>query len=248
MKKQIKKRGTLKRKFSNLDLFLIFLSSVLFYIAGYFSIVFSQGLILISLILFLLTILDSLNEYKLIFDYLMSCKKFIYFIAVLFILSTIIGMIFPVFFIDIIEKILLEVMQKTQGLNAWQLINFIFQNNVLASFSSIFFGLALGIFPIFFTLSNGYILGVVANMAVNQAGFLIMWRLLPHGIFEVPAILISIGLGLRIGFYWDLFYEKDPLNVLKSRIINTIKTFVLVVIPLLIIAAIIEGFLIYFFS
>jgi stage II sporulation protein M len=86
---------------------------------------------------------------------------------------------------------------------------------------------------------NGYLIGFVANMVVSQEGVLVLWRLLPHGIFELPAIFISIGLGIWLGM--GVFYD---VKTLKHRLVSGLKVFLALILPLLVIAAIVEGILI----
>jgi len=57
----------------------------------------------------------------------------------------------------------------------------------------------------------------------------------------LPALFISLGLGLRIGTF---IFEKDKIKTLKIYLIKSIKVFFFVIIPLLVIAAVIEGSLI----
>ena len=102
----------------------------------------------------------------------------------------------------------------------------------------IFLGLFIGIFPLMATIQNGYILGFVGKAVVRAEGVLTLWRILPHGIFELPAIFIALGLGLKLGE--KVLTRKKPLKFLVSAL----KVFLLVIIPLLLIAAIIEGLLI----
>ena len=60
-------------------------------------------------------------------------------------------------------------------------------------------GIFLGIFPIITTISNGVILGYVLKRTAESVGVIEFWRLFPHGIFELPAVFISLGLGLKLG-------------------------------------------------
>jgi len=64
---------------------------------------------------------------------------------------------------------------------------------------------------------------------------------LPHGIFELPAIIISFALGIKLGSF---VFAKEPWAELRRFVINCIRIFFFIVIPLLVIAAIIEGILI----
>ena len=81
------------------------------------------------------------------------------------------------------------------------------------------------------------------NDKVEKAGFFEMWRLLPHGIFELPAVFISLGLGIRLG---TTLFNRNVKNIDKEifrRLRNSFKVFIFIVLPLLVVAAIIEGVL-----
>ena len=105
------------------------------------------------------------------------------------------------------------------------------------------FGIFLGIFPMVVAMLNGYILGFVALLSVSNEGIFVLWRLVPHGVFELPAVFISLGLGLKFGTF---FFQKNKSESFRNYLWNSIKTFVFIVLPLLVIAAIIEGALIAF--
>ena len=138
-----------------------------------------------------------------------------------------------------------ELLLKTQDISYGGLIWFILLNNIQSSFFGMIYGILFGIFPIMASLVNGYLLGFVASEAVQSNGVSVLWRLFPHGIFELPALFISLGLGIKLGSF---VFGKNKLKTLKIYFIKSIKTFLLVVVPLLILAAIIEGSLIFLFS
>jgi len=173
-------------------------------------------------------------------NYLKSSKNYIFFVVILFFLFALVGFFFPVpeelskAIILFIQKLL----EKTKDLSGIQLIGFIFWNNLQSCFIGFLFGFFLGITPVLICILNGYVLGFVGNLAVEKRGFYILWTLLPHGIFELPAIFISLGLGLRLGMF---LFQKNIVKSLRESFVQGIKTFFLIVIPLLIIAAIIEG-------
>lgn len=183
------------------------------------------------------------EEYIKSFNFLRESKKFIFWIIAIFLFLGIIG-----FFVPPSEEIsktimeqLKEIVEKTQGMNVFELILFIFFNNIQTSFSGMIFGFLLGIVPIIVTLVNGYLLGFVSAMSVDLEGVSSLLSLLPHGIFELPAVFISLGLGLKFGSF---IFQKDILKSFKDFFWNSIRVFILIVIPLLIIAAVIEGSLI----
>jgi stage II sporulation protein M len=143
-----------------------------------------------------------------------------------------------VFFTEIIGQLLKELVEKTEGMNFPQLLMFIFQNNLLASFVGIIFGIILGLYPLFSGFFNGYVLGFVAGKAVEIDGVEVMWRLFPHGVFELPALLISLALGLRLGVS---LFKKNVRKELSYNLRESMRVFLYVIIPLLILAAVIEA-------
>lgn len=177
--------------------------------------------------------------------YLKESKNFIYGIIAVFFVFALIGFFIPApeAISEQINKIVQDILEKTRGMSADELVSFIFFNNLKSSFFGLIFGIALGVFPVVSAISNGYLLGFVSSMSVKSNGIASLWRLLPHGIFELPAVFISLGLGLRLGMYLFNKKRKD----FKDELLDSLKVFIFIVIPLLIIAAIIEGILIAFF-
>ena len=184
------------------------------------------------------------ENYLLSLNFLKESKTFIYFITGIFFLFTMIGFFVPApeAISDQIFKFIEELLKNTQDLSQFELIRFIFFNNLQSSFLGMVLGILLGFFPLIFAITNGYVLGFVASATVNVEGISILWRLFPHGIFELPAIFISLGLGLKI---MTFIFEKNKLKTLKIYTKNSLRTFLFIIIPLLIIAAVIEGSLIF---
>jgi len=74
------------------------------------------------------------------------------------------------------------------------------QNNISVAFRALAFGMTWGLGTVLLLFYNGIILGAVAldYIADGQIVFLLGW-LLPHGSFEIPAILIAGQAGLVLG-------------------------------------------------
>jgi len=123
----------------------------------------------------------------------------------------------------------------------------IFLQNVQASAIALFGGLLFGLGSILIVGINGFLLGFIimslfsgshGNFAVSLG--LALGGLVPHGIFELPAFLISATLGLRLGLEW---IGKNALGnrwkILKLNFIHS-----LIIIPvialILFLAALIE--------
>ena len=185
------------------------------------------------------------ENYRLSLKYIKESKSFIYFSALIFFAVTIIGFFYPVFFRQEIISYIKELVEQTQNLGQFELIKFIFLNNMQGSFVGLIFGILLGFFPLLFLIINGYVLGFVASLSVDARGFSVLLKLIPHGIFELPAVFISMGLGIKLSSF---IFEKNKIKNLKDNFINSLRVFLFVIIPLLIIAAIIEGMLIPLFG
>jgi len=187
---------------------------------------------------------NLLNEYRESWKYIKESKKFIYLVAGIFLLFLLIGFFIPTpeFLYDEIMKFLKGLLTETQNMSQLDLIGFIISNNVQSTFLSIILGMFLGIFPLASTVANGYMLGFVSSISINNSGLLSLFRILPHGIFEIPAIFISLGLGLKTGMF---IFHKDKIKTFRNYFCNSLRVFLLIVVPLLILAGIIEGTLMF---
>ena len=187
------------------------------------------------------------KNFKFGLRYIKENRNFIYIVTGIFFFFVLVGYFFPA--PDFIAKIILdfieELLKRTQNMSWAELTGFIFFNNLQSSFFGMVFGIVLGIFSIITVIINGYLLGFVSARVVSAEGITSLWRLLPHGIFELPAVLISMGLGLKIGTF---IFQKKKIKSLKEFFLSSFKTFLFVILPLLVIAALIETTLIFFFD
>jgi stage II sporulation protein M len=178
-------------------------------------------------------------------NYIRDSKIYIYSIIIVFVLFALIAFCFPIpaEIQSQIMTMIQELLKETEGLNFWQMFSFIFLNNLKSSFFGMVSGMAFGIFSVIITIINGYFLGFVSMVSVNSEGFFVLWKLFPHGIFELPALFISLGIGLRLGV--SLLKKNENLIELFK---GSMKVFFIIVVPLLIIAGLIESSLIIFSS
>jgi len=183
------------------------------------------------------------KNYSLCWKFLNESRWYIVFSVGIFALMFLIGLIFPYFFREEIFTFIANMSGIIEGKSLIELIRFIFLNNIKASFIAIVSGITFGFFPLVVGITNGYLLGFVARAVATQEGIFVLWKLFPHGVFELPAIIISIGIGIKIGA--DLF-RKDVKKKLKYNFKEGLRFFTFVVFPLILIAGIIEGLLIYF--
>jgi len=183
------------------------------------------------------------NLWKDSFSYLKQTRNYIYVIIGLFFISAIFAFLFSEQF-SFFDEILSGLSEKIEGLGFFGLMWFIFQNNISSAFTTMVFGALLGIFPLINALINGALLGYVYSLASLEGGFGVILYLLPHGIFELPAVFIALGLGIRWGMFIFAGKGRRKSEFIK-RFYGSMKVFFTIVLPLLIIAAIIEGALIY---
>jgi stage II sporulation protein M len=181
--------------------------------------------------------------YRESFSFIGESKKYIFIVLAIFLVFLIIGYFSNLTpeMDNLIKERLKEIAMLFEGLNLPQTIWMIFSNNIYVSFLSLVLGLLFGIFPIITSFSNGFIIGYVIQKAVAIDGIITIWKLFPHGIFELPAVIISIGIGLRLGA--TLIFR---MRKLRNECLKALLIFILIVTPLLITAAIIEGCLVFF--
>jgi stage II sporulation protein M len=119
----------------------------------------------------------------------------------------------------------------------------IFLKNLLASAMAMLLGLGLGLIPLMVVTSNGFLLGIVGYAAVQKAGFLFLAAgILPHGIIELPVVLVSIAIGFRLGYLLALTLAKEKVD-LSGETRMAIHFLWHWVAPLLFLAAAIETFI-----
>ncbi len=181
--------------------------------------------------------------YRGCWKFVKNCRIHIWISGALFFLALAVGLIYPVLFADVIEKLIGEIVKKTEGMNFFQLLLFIFKNNASTAFFVIVLGIFFGVIPLMLGVFNGYVLGFVMNKSAEIGGAGVLLRILPHGIFELPALILSLGLGLKIG--WFMFEKGNKLKRISYNFKNSIKVFIFVIVPLLIVAALIETGLIF---
>ena len=120
----------------------------------------------------------------------------------------------------------------------------IFLNNAIKSFLVIVLGV-LVIVPIMFIVFNGYIIGIVMCESARIEGPLfVAAAILPHGIIELPMVLVSAALGTRIGM---MVLLRISGKISTEEILSTLKWSISFyfrwILPLLFVAAVIETFI-----
>lgn len=93
--------------------------------------------------------------------------------------------------------------QLQQGENVqWNFFTFIFWNNATKAVLVIFAGALAGVVPVIFLVINGGVLGFLLHLSWQQGVSMydvVVKGLLPHGIIEIPAIIVACAFGLKFG-------------------------------------------------
>ena len=118
----------------------------------------------------------------------------------------------------------------------------IMTNNIVVSFLAFAYGITAGVGTVFLMVFNGVLMGVVGMACWLNGMSLSLWSFVaPHGVLELPAIFIAGGAGLRITqglLFPGLLSRRDSLSHAGGEATRLL----LGVVPVLVIAGCIEGF------
>jgi len=122
------------------------------------------------------------------------------------------------------------------------LLVLVFFNNAIKALAVIVLGLLGGIPSLLFIVVNGVVIGIVAGGAAEVEGWpRVVAGLTPHGIIEVPALVVATALGFELGresFKWLLRRPTDA----KRRLRAALRLYWVAIAPALLVAALIEVF------
>jgi uncharacterized membrane protein SpoIIM required for sporulation len=115
-------------------------------------------------------------------------------------------------------------------------------NNIRVSFGAVAGGITAGAYTIFLMAFNGLHIGAVATLVgQNNLAYPFWAFVFPHGSLELPAIFLAGGAGLLIGrgiLFPGHYRRVDAIKVYGSQAAQLVFG----IVPMLIIAGIIEGF------
>lgn len=118
----------------------------------------------------------------------------------------------------------------------------LFLNNLQACLLMFLGGASFGLLTVFIISTNGLIIGSVLEMVRQEHSLAyVAAAIVPHGIFEIPAFLISGALGLMLArALWNEWGRGEDASA-RAQAFG--RTFVLAVVPLVAIAAGVEAFI-----
>ena len=119
----------------------------------------------------------------------------------------------------------------------------IMTNNIAVSLAACATGMFFGIGPVYMMMFNGLLIGVIASACARADMALPLWSFVaPHGALELPAIFIAGGAGFVLAqgiLFPGTLPRRDSVAIAGATAIRLL----LGVIPLLVVAGIIEGFI-----
>lgn len=178
--------------------------------------------------------------------YVKSIQPYLILSMILFLLSLFMGYAYGVFIDQNISSLLDEMgglFDFIHQASAAQMFLIIFFNNTLKGLMVIMLGIGLGLVPVIFIVFNGFLVGMAVYFGAQTRGMTyVAMAILPHGVLEVPVILLSTAMGLRLGRMAIRGIQGDKVD-LRAELTGAFKMFVYVVLPLLLLAAIIEAYL-----
>jgi stage II sporulation protein M len=180
--------------------------------------------------------MDIKNTYKNVFADIQTKKYFLVFTIFIFSLACALSVFNPPELRGILLEMVNAIRMLSQDLQTRSLLYVIvkiFTHNAIASFIALFSGALLSLIPLSMVIANGYVIGSVVIPRLSKVGLLI-----PHGVFELPAFVLACSYGIWLGL-WP--FTRGRIETVKHRLKQCAAIYFCVVVPLLIIAAAIEG-------
>lgn len=174
-----------------------------------------------------------------------TIKPYIRILTLLFSASFLAGAIAPSAIRQQMTEVFQAVAGNYRGLAGGMLFFNILVQNVMATIFVIISGVIVGIIPTIAISSNGFGLGVLYRQAVEVSGYSkAALKVLPYGVFEIPALLIAASYGLWLGVTVVRRMRGKESTLLRFNIEHAFRRYFAVVFPLLVVAAAIETTLI----
>lgn len=178
--------------------------------------------------------------------YLSRLRPYMVTSLILFGAGTAIGLMVVAYFpglADHFEDAIAAFVKTFAGMPRLKLAAAIFVNNTLKTLLAILLGVLFGIIPAFFLLANGIGLGVAWSLSVSARGpWLSLLSLLPHGVLELPAVLLGTSIGLAIGIQALKRLTGKTDRKIGAELASGLRYFCSVILPLLFVAALVEAF------
>ena len=120
------------------------------------------------------------------------------------------------------------------------------KNNATATLFTVCYGFIPYIFLPALSLGiNSILLGAFAAYYVHEGYSLVLYLsgILPHGIFELPAIVLAVAMGIYLCKKINEFIRQNTKGVMAPLLKDMVCVFILRLLPLLIAASLVEAYI-----
>ncbi len=176
----------------------------------------------------------------------MSYKKWIIVAIALFVVGLVIGLFPPSVLSGLISAEIDALVRLGGSITPFtgSAFIFIFAKNAIALLASFILSPILCLLPIFSLVSNGLLLSFVAETIAHQKSIMfVLAGILPHGIFEITALIMGQAAALSLGVaVMQAVFKKAKRKQLLPNLKQNLK-YLLIALALLLPAAAIETYI-----
>ena len=140
---------------------------------------------------------------------------------------------------DTLDDVLEAAFPELENMSPLTLFLFVFLSNVIKNFVWMVLGAFFSLPSLLFTAINGFIMGWLTYSVQQEHSLLLaVAGLVPHGVIEIPLLLLSSAAGMSLGY--QMINRLRRRSGLKAEFLRAISLFIWRITPLLFITAVIE--------
>jgi len=140
---------------------------------------------------------------------------------------------------DILEAYLETLPSGIQDYDLVQFLMFIIGNNVFNGFLWIVLGYVFSFPSLYLSALNGFVIGNISHTMILESSLsFVLVGLIPHGIIEIPTLLLCSAMGMGLGY--SLINRLRGRGSLRLELIKAMRLFITRILPLIVLAAVIE--------
>ncbi len=118
----------------------------------------------------------------------------------------------------------------------------LFGNNLRAMVFSVLYGFIPFLYLPALSLGvNAMLIGVLTSLMQGR-WLLLATGLIPHGVFEIPALFLSLAAGLCLCKNINTYIRRNEKGVMRPLLLNILRVMLLLLVPLLALAAVMEAY------
>jgi stage II sporulation protein M len=170
-----------------------------------------------------------------------AVKRYLLALALIFTAGFVSGVAAPVPVKKELSEAFRTLAEQYLDLSGGTLFLFILVNNVFASLLLLVSGVLLGVLPVLSVGFNGFVLGIFYRLTSGVEGYgKAALGVIPHGIFEIPALLVAASYGVWLGMAVLRRIRGKETEPLGRLLNHALERYFVVVFPLLVVAAAVE--------